>query len=99
MIGKFLSEEFKRNWLTKLMGLACKPVLRAFKNRLDPRLYNGASFLGLRGIVVKSHGGADKIAFLNAIHTAVEESRSGVLKRIEKQLEIEHLQTQTDASV
>lgn len=98
MIGKFLSEEFKRNWLTKLMGLACKPVLSAFKKRLDPRLYNGASFLGLRGIVVKSHGGADKIAFLNAIQTAVEESRSGVLKRIEKQLEIEHLQTQADVS-
>jgi len=54
--------------------------------------YNGASFLGLRGIVVKSHGGADKVAFLNAIQTAVEEARSGVLKRIEKQLEIEHLQ-------
>jgi len=93
MIGQFLSEEFKRNWLTKIMGLACKPVLKAFKKRLDPRLYNGASFLGLRGIVVKSHGGADKVAFLNAIETAVEESRNGVLKRIEKQLEIEHLKT------
>jgi glycerol-3-phosphate acyltransferase PlsX len=92
LIGRFLSQEFKRNWLTKLMGLACKPVLNAFKNRLDPRLYNGASFLGLRGIVVKSHGGADVVAFLNAIQTAVEESRSGVLKRIASQLEIEHIQ-------
>lgn len=94
MIGRFLSQEFKRNWLTKLMGLACKPVLNAFKKRLDPRLYNGASFLGLRGIVVKSHGGADSLAFLNAIQTAVEEARSGVLKRIAHQLEIEHMQTQ-----
>ncbi|MDI1309368.1 MAG: phosphate acyltransferase PlsX [Methylotenera sp.] len=94
MMGRFLSQEFKRNWLTKLMGLVAMPVLKAFKNRMDPRNYNGASFLGLRGIVVKSHGGADSIAFLNAIHTAVEESRSGVLKRITEQLEIEHIQSQ-----
>jgi len=94
MIGRFLSQEFKRNWRTKLMGIACKPVLNAFKKRMDPRLYNGASLLGLRGIVVKSHGGADSFAFLNAIHTAVEESRSGVLKRITKQLEIEHMESQ-----
>ncbi|MEQ1766903.1 MAG: phosphate acyltransferase PlsX [Methylotenera sp.] len=94
MMGRFLSQEFKRNWLTKLMGIVAMPVLKAFKKRMDPRLYNGASFLGLRGIVVKSHGGADVVAFLNAIHTAVEESRSGVLKRITDQLEIEHIQSQ-----
>ncbi len=94
MMGRFLSQEFKRNWFTKLLGLACKPVLNAFKKRIDPRRYNGASFLGLRGIVVKSHGGADSFAFLNAIHTAIEESRSGVLKRITQQLEIEHMQSQ-----
>jgi glycerol-3-phosphate acyltransferase PlsX len=94
MMGRFLAEEFKRNWLTKIMGLVAMPVLKAFKNRMDPRNYNGASFLGLRGIVVKSHGGADSVAFLNAIHTAVEESRSGVLKRITEQLEIEHIQSQ-----
>jgi len=69
-------------------------VLRAFKRRLDPRRYNGATFLGLRGIVVKSHGGADSFSFLHAIHTAIEESRSGVLHRITEQLEIEHLQPQ-----
>ena len=93
MMGRFLSQEFKRNWLTKLMGLACLPVLKAFKKRLDPRRYNGASFLGLRGIVVKSHGGADSFSFLHAIHTAIEESRSGVLRRITEQLEIEHIQS------
>ncbi len=91
MIGRFLNQEFKRNWLTKLTGLAATPVLKAFKKRLDPRNYNGASLLGLRGIVVKSHGGADSKAFLNAIHTALEESRSGVLDRIAEQLEIEHV--------
>lgn len=91
MMGKFLTLEFKRNWLTKLMAFAALPVLKAFKRRLDPRRYNGASFLGLRGIVVKSHGGADSIAFQAAIHVAIEEARSGVLKRITEQLEIEHI--------
>lgn len=91
MMSRFLTQEFKRNWLTKVMALACMPVLRAFKRRLDPRRYNGATLLGLRGIVVKSHGGADSFSFLHAIHTAIEESRSGVLHRISQQLEIEHL--------
>lgn len=92
MMGLFLTQEFKRNWLTKLMALAALPVLKSFKKRLDPRRYNGASFIGLRGIVVKSHGGADQVAFLAAIHVAIEEARSGVLRRITEQLEIEHLQ-------
>lgn len=91
MMGKFLTQEFKKSWLTKIMALGAMPVLKAFKKRLDPRLYNGASFLGLRGIVVKSHGGADAIAFNHAIHVAIEEARSGVLHRITQQLEIEHI--------
>ena len=91
MMGKFLTEEFKRNWLTKLMAMCAMPVLKAFKRRLDPRLYNGASFLGLRGIVVKSHGGADEVAFYHAIKVAIDEARSGVLRRITEQLEIEHI--------
>ncbi len=92
MTGKFLTQEFKRSWLTKITALGAMPVLKAFKKRLDPRLYNGASFLGLRGIVVKSHGGADSLAFNHAIHVAIEEARSGVLLRITQQLEIEHIQ-------
>jgi glycerol-3-phosphate acyltransferase PlsX len=92
MMGKFLTQEFKRNWLTKMMALCAMPVLKSFKKRLDPRRYNGASFLGLRGIVVKSHGGADQLAYISAIHVAIEEARSGVLRRITEQLEIEHLQ-------
>ena len=98
MMGKFLTQEFKRSWLTKIMALGAMPVLKAFKKRLDPRLYNGASFLGLRGIVVKSHGGADAVAFLNAIHVAVEEARSGVLHRITQQLEIEHIKPHASTS-
>lgn len=91
MMGKFLTQEFKRNWLTKMMALCAMPVLKSFKKRLDPRRYNGASFLGLRGIVVKSHGGADQLAYISAIHVAIEEARSGVLRRISEQLEIEHI--------
>lgn len=93
MMGKFLTQEFKRNWLTKLMALCAMPVLKSFKKRLDPRRYNGASFLGLRGIVVKSHGGADQLAYISAIHVAIEEARSGVLRRISEQLEIEHIRS------
>lgn len=93
MMGRFLTQEFKRNLFTKLTALVAMPVLRAFKRRLDPRRYNGASLLGLRGIVVKSHGGADSFAFQHAIDTAIEEARSGVLRRISEQLAIEHVQT------
>ena len=86
LMGGFLREEFKRNLLTKIMALISMPVLKAFRKRLDPRCYNGASFLGLRGIVVKSHGGADAFAFQHAITKAIEEARSGVLSHISEQL-------------
>lgn len=98
MMSKFLIAEFKRNWLTKLMAATALPVLKSFKRRLDPRRYNGASFLGLRGIVVKSHGGADDFSFLHAIQTAAEEARSGVLRRITEQLEIEHIKPHNHVS-
>ena len=93
LMGGFLSQEFKRNPLTKLMALISMPVLKAFKKRLDPRRYNGASFLGLRGIVVKSHGGADVVAFKHAIIKAIDEARSGVLSHLIEQLAIEHAQS------
>lgn len=99
MMGRFLTLEFKRNIFTKLTALVALPVLRAFKRRLDPRRYNGASLLGLRGIVVKSHGGADSFAFQHAIDTAIEEARSGVLRRISEQLAIEHVQTTTPVKI
>lgn len=99
LMGRMLTAEFKRNWLTKLIALIAMPVLRAFKRRMDPRRYNGASLLGLRGIVVKSHGGADSFAFEHAIDTAIEEARNGVLRRITEQLEIEHMQTTTPTKI
>ncbi|MCL4471206.1 MAG: phosphate acyltransferase PlsX [Sulfuricella sp.] len=86
MLGTFLRQEFKRNLLTRLAGLVAWPVISAFKKRLDHRRYNGASLLGLRGVVVKSHGSADSFAFQFAIERAVEEARNGVLRRINEQM-------------
>lgn len=95
MIKEFLGEEFRKSWRNRLLGLVAMPVLRSFKRRLDTRQYNGASLLGLRGIVVKSHGNADSMGFGYAIRTAVAEARSGVLKRISEQLEIEHIESRS----
>ena len=78
LMGRFLTQEFKRNWITKSMAFLSLLVLNRFKKRLDPRRYNGASFLGVKGIVVKSHGGADSYSFFYAIRTAIEESKSNV---------------------
>ncbi|CAM8336120.1 phosphate acyltransferase PlsX [Candidatus Methylopumilus planktonicus] len=89
LMGRFLTQEFKRNWITKSMALVSLLVLNRFKKRLDPRRYNGASFLGLKGIVIKSHGGADSYSFFYAIRTAIEESKNNVLENIQKQLELE----------
>ena len=87
MIGHFMRQEFTRNVFTKLAGLVALPVLKAFKRRIDPRRYNGASLLGLRGIVIKSHGGADALAFANAIEVAALEVRKAVPEHINRQLE------------
>jgi len=89
LMGRFLTQEFKRNWITKSMAFVSLLVLNRFKKRLDPRRYNGASFLGLKGIVIKSHGGADSYSFFYAIRTAIEESKNNVLENIQKQLELE----------
>jgi glycerol-3-phosphate acyltransferase PlsX len=86
MLATYLREEFGRNLLARLAGLAALPVINAFKRRADHRRYNGASLLGLRGIVVKSHGSADTFAFEYAIRRAVEEARSGVLGRITERM-------------
>ena len=82
MLATYLREEFGRNLFSRLAGLLALPVIKAFKDRVDHRRYNGASLLGLRGVVVKSHGSADALAFEYAIRRAVEEARSGVLAHI-----------------
>lgn len=90
MIGTFLREEFKRNFFTKMAGLVALPVINAFRHRVDSRRYNGASLLGLKGIVVKSHGSADEFAFLCAIERAAEEARGGMLHNISAHIEKWH---------
>lgn len=87
MIVYYIKREFNRNWLTRLAGLIAMPVLNAFKDKVDPRKYNGASLLGLKGIVVKSHGGADIFSFANAIRVAIVEVENKVPQRISKVLE------------
>lgn len=94
MLGGFLREEFNRNFLTKLAALVAMPVLNAFKRRVDHRQYNGASLLGLKGIVVKSHGSADVFAFHCAIERAAEEARGGMLQHISEHVEKWHRQRQ-----
>ena len=94
LIRKYLSQEFKRNLLTRLAGLIALLVLRAFSRRIDPRRYNGASLLGLQGIVVKSHGGADPLAFANAIQVAMLEVKQAVPQRIDAHLALLHAERQ-----
>ncbi len=87
MISGHLRESFKRNLFTKLAALISMPVLNSLKQRFDPRRYNGASLLGLQGIVIKSHGGADAFSFGHAIDTAMHEVEQAVPSRIDSQLE------------
>lgn len=87
MISYYMKQEFKRNPLSMLAGLIALPVLKAFKRRIDPREYNGASLLGLQGIVIKSHGSADAYSFSNAISEAVLEVNKNVPARITSVLE------------
>jgi glycerol-3-phosphate acyltransferase PlsX len=86
MISHFMKQEFKKNPVTMLAGLVALPVLRSLRRRIDPRRYNGASLLGLRGIVIKSHGSADKLAFMNAISIAKKEVLTDVPRRIAEQV-------------
>jgi phosphate acyltransferase len=86
MLGSFLREEFGRNVLTRMGALFAYPVLAAFKRRVDHRRYNGATLIGLRGIVVKSHGSADAFSFRHAIERALEEASNDVIGRISHRL-------------
>jgi len=90
MLGGVLRREVERTWLTRLAGLCALPVMRAFKRTVDHRRYNGASLLGLKGVVVKSHGSADVFAYGFAIRRAVDEVRMGLADRIEAR--VSHLQ-------
>ena len=82
MIVAFLRQEFARNPWRKLSALLAMPVLNALRARMDPGHYNGASLLGLRGVVIKSHGSADCYAFGQALRRAAGEVRNDVVRRI-----------------
>jgi glycerol-3-phosphate acyltransferase PlsX len=89
LISSFLREEFHRNFVRGLQGLVAKSALEALRGRLDTRRYNGASLVGLNGVVIKSHGSADQLAFETAVKTAIVEARKGVPVQIGKLVEMQ----------
>ena len=86
MVSHFIKESFNKNLLTKIIALFAKPVLKNFKAKVDPGKHNGASLLGLKGVVVKSHGNADADSFLQAIKEAYLEAHAKITEKISKQL-------------
>ncbi len=82
VIKHFIKSEFNKNLYNKLASLISFPVLNGVKKKMDPRVYNGASLLGLNGIVVKSHGSADSFSYSNAIKTAYYESKNNLIDSI-----------------
>ncbi len=86
MISNFLKEEFNRSITSKLIGLIALSILKRVKSRLDPRKYNGAVLLGLNGLVIKSHGGADELAFYYALKQAYDEVNSGFIPLLKEYL-------------
>jgi glycerol-3-phosphate acyltransferase PlsX len=82
MVRSFIRQEFMRSVIARLAGVIVMPAIYAFRKRLDPRRFNGATLLGLKGIVVKSHGSADAFGFERAIERAMEEVRNEVLHRL-----------------
>jgi len=86
MIATLIREEFKKSLFSMVAGLIAMPVLNSFKKRVDPRMYNGASMLGLTGIVIKSHGGADVLSYANAIEIALLEVDKSVPEHIRERM-------------
>jgi len=82
MLAGFIREEYERHLFTRLLAVLSFPVLRRFRNRLDHRRFNGAALVGLRGVVVKSHGSADAFAFEAALRRAFDSVRNGLLQGI-----------------
>jgi glycerol-3-phosphate acyltransferase PlsX len=82
MMSGMIREEFNRSWLTKLMAICAMVPLLRVRKRVDHRRYNGAALLGLRGLVFKSHGSADELAFETAINRAYDAARHQLLSRV-----------------
>lgn len=87
MVSHYLKYEFRRTLPNRFVGLLAMPILKAFGARIDPRHYNGATLLGLNGIVIKSHGGADDYALANALRIAALEIEDDVPATIRAQLD------------
>lgn len=85
-ITRLMRQEFNSNILTRVAGLAAIPVINRFRRRIDYRRYNGAAFVGLNGIVIKSHGGADVLAFHQAVSEAVQQVQHQVPENIRTEL-------------
>jgi phosphate acyltransferase len=86
MFAAFIKQEFTRNIFTKMAALVAMPVLNHFKNRVDHRRYSGAALLGLRGLVFKSHGSSDVLAFEVALNRAYDAARHKLLDRVHNQI-------------
>ncbi|HET6314884.1 MAG TPA: phosphate acyltransferase, partial [Chloroflexota bacterium] len=86
MLADYLREEFTRTVLRRLLAVFALPMLNSFKRRVDPRRYNGATLIGLKGVVIKSHGSADPLAFRYALKKAYAEVTHGVLEKITQRL-------------
>ena len=86
MFSYFIKKSFNKNLFTKLVALIAQPVMRDFKSKVDPGKYNGASLLGLKGVVVKSHGNADVDSFFQAIKEAYLEAHAKITDKISAQL-------------
>lgn len=90
MVGDFLKAEYTNGIYSKFAALVSLPVLRRFRHTMDHRRFNGAALLGLRGVVVKSHGSADAVAFAHALRRAASEVEHGLLELITEQVERLH---------
>ena len=86
MLGDFLKEEYTRSLFSRLAAIVSMPVINRFRRRVDHRRYNGAALLGLKGLVVKSHGSADRLAFATALARAHSEASHGLLERIGEEI-------------
>jgi len=82
LIAKKIQTIFKQNWLARLAAIVIWPLLKHLRTELDPSMYNGASFLGLQKVLVKSHGNANKKAFMQALIVAREQVIQNVPARI-----------------
>ncbi len=91
MLNSIIKEEFSRSWLSKLMACLAWPVLSRLKRRVDHRRYNGAALLGLRGLVIKSHGSADAYAFKWAIKRGYDAIKNNLQERLERAIEENNL--------